>query len=436
MLNVLEGLQKKETSIAVVGLGYVGLPLAVNLAKHFDVIGFDVSESRISELLSGYDKTHEVAEDSLRAVSIKYSADPTVLIQASCIIVAVPTPVNSDTTPDLSLVERASQMVGSNMKVGTIVVYESTVYPGATEEVCVPILEGASGLRLGVDFSVGYSPERINPGDKVHTVDNIVKIVSGSDRETLDVLAFVYGTITCIHRAPSIRVAEAAKVIENAQRDINIAFMNELAQIFSKMGISTHEVLEAAGTKWNFLPFKPGLVGGHCIGVDPYYLTYKAKKFGYEPEVILSGRKINDNMHLFFKDVIEKQLGIVNKKISNSSVVIFGATFKENIPDVRNSRIMLLVKELQKEGAEVYVCDPHASSRDLFEEYGIHLTADVDVSPVDVVLFGVPHDEYKELTSIDLLKYQKQDNQLVCVDLKNIFDKNDMEKAGFIYWSL
>lgn len=431
-----EQLQKKEKTIAVVGLGYVGLPLAVHLAKHFSVIGFDVQISRIKELSHGHDRTGEVSDEQLQTVSIQYTTDPAYLKDASVVIVAVPTPVNEDTTPDMSIVEKASMTVGSHMQSGAVVVYESTVYPGATEEVCVPILEQQSGFQAGIDFFVGYSPERINPGDKVHTIDKVTKIVSGMNEETLQLVSAVYGTITHVHQASSIRVAEAAKVIENAQRDINIAFMNELAQIFSRMGISTHDVLAAAQTKWNFLPFTPGLVGGHCIGVDPYYLTYKAKQIGYESKVILAGREINDTMHLFFLDSLIDQLRMLNKDITDVSVAVFGATFKENIPDVRNSRIMIFAQALQGAGAQVYVCDPHADSADVFHEYGIALTNQDDISSVDVILFGVSHDEYRAITPEYLKKYQKNGDKLLCMDMKNMFSKQVMEHAGFAYWSL
>jgi UDP-N-acetyl-D-glucosamine/UDP-N-acetyl-D-galactosamine dehydrogenase len=431
-----EKIQQKQTSIAIVGLGYVGLPLAVHLARHFSVIGFDINALRINELSGGYDKTCEVSGDALKSVSMVYTADPESLKEASFVIVAVPTPVNEDNTPDMSLVEKATSLVGSQIQPGTIVVYESTVYPGATEEICVPLLEQVSGLKAGIDFFVGYSPERINPGDKTHTIDKVIKIVSGMNEETLDIVSAVYGAITQVHRATSIRVAEAAKVIENAQRDINIAFMNELAQIFSRMGISTHDVLAAAQTKWNFLPFTPGLVGGHCIGVDPYYLTHKAKQIGFEPKVILAGREINDTMHIFFRDSISAQLQLVGKDIKGSSVALFGATFKENVPDVRNSRIMILAQALQSNGAQVYVCDPHANTIDVQHEYNIALTNQEDIPQVDVVLFGVAHDEYKKITPTELIRYQKEGQKLVCVDIKNLFNVQQVEQAGFVYWSL
>ncbi len=432
----LEQLQQKQKTVAVVGLGYVGLPLAVHLSRHFSVVGIDVNSARIDELQKGHDHTHEVGDSVLQASTMTYTSHATAIVDAGFVIVAVPTPVNQDTTPDMSIVEKASAMVGKHIQPGMIVVYESTVYPGATEEICIPILERESGLKAGVDFFVGYSPERINPGDKTHTIDKITKIVSGMDAQTLDVVAAVYGAITIVHRASSIRVAEAAKVIENAQRDINIAFMNELAQIFSRMNISTHEVLEAAGTKWNFLPFTPGLVGGHCIGVDPYYLTYKAKQIGYESKVILAGREINDTMHLFFRDTISAQLQLVGKDIRGSIIALFGATFKENVPDVRNSRIMILAQALQSVGAQVYVCDPHASTVDVQHEYSITLTNQEDIPPVDVLLFGVSHNEYKTIVPADLVRYQKEGEKLVCVDMKHMYDRQGMEQAGFVYWSL
>jgi UDP-N-acetyl-D-galactosamine dehydrogenase len=353
-------LKNKEDRIAVVGLGYVGLPLAVHLAKYFSVIGYDADPKRVQELVSGYDRTREIDKEDLVRAKVTFTDDPKSLHLSRFIIVAVPTPVDSQNIPDLGLLVSASETAGKHLAPGSCVVYESTVYPGVTEEVCVPILEKTSGLKLGVDFTVGYSPERINPGDKTHTLDKIVKIVSGSDDETTRLLSSVYGKVTeaGIHLASSIKVAEAAKVIENTQRDLNIALMNELAIIFQRMGINTNSVLEAAGTKWNFLPFRPGLVGGHCIGVDPYYLTFKAQSFGYYPEVILAGRRINDGMGKYVAERTVKTLMRAGKQIQGTKVAILGLTFKEDVPDIRNTKVMDIVKELQDYGIEVNIHDP------------------------------------------------------------------------------
>ena len=350
--------------IAVVGLGYVGLPLAAAFGRHVPVIGFDISATKVAELERGHDSTGELTSDDLAATQISYTTDPSCLKNASFIIVTVPTPLRDDKTPDLSPLQAASTTIGRNLKPGSIVVYESTVYPGVTEDVCVPILEAESGLQCGQDFKVGYSPERINPGDKVHTVDKIIKVVSGQDEETLNTVALVYGTVVTagVHRASSIKVAEAAKVIENTQRDLNIALMNELALIFDKLGISTSEVLEAAGTKWNFLRFTPGLVGGHCIGIDPYYLTYKAESIGYYPQVILSGRRINDGMGKYIAETTIKKMIEADKPVKGSRVLVLGLTFKENVPDIRNTRVIDIIEELRSYGVEPLVHDPMANA--------------------------------------------------------------------------
>src|SRR5699024_2801857 len=382
--------------IAVVGLGYVGLPVAVEFGKKQDVIGFDISEKRIEELISGTDTTNEVTDEDLAEASIEFTSNPASLKKADFIIVAVPTPINENKQPDLTPLLKASETVGSNLSKRTIIVYESTVYPGATEQDCVPVLEKASGMIRGKDFFVGYSPERINPGDKVHTFKTITKVVSGENEEVLETVAQVYESVVeaGVHRASSIKVAEAAKVIENTQRDLNISLMNELAVIFDKLDIDTTEVLEAAGTKWNFLNFTPGLVGGHCIGVDPYYLTHKAQKIGHHPEIILAGRKTNDNVGKFVATSLVKQMIKKNMPIQGSKVTILGFTFKENVPDIRNTRVIDIVKELEEFGIEVQITDPYADTGEVFDEYGIYLTTYEELKPADAAVYAVPHETY------------------------------------------
>ncbi len=378
-------------TIAIVGLGYVGLPLAVALAKYFPVIGFDVNAKRIEELQEGDDRSHEVSFEELKFVQIEYSSDPAVLTRAQFIIVCVPTPIDQYNKPDLYYVESASKLVGKNLSKGVVVVYESTVYPGVTEEVCVPILEKESGLQCGSDFKVGYSPERINPGDKEHTIHRVVKVVSGMDEEALNVVDYVYGKITTTHRASSIKVAEAAKVIENIQRDLNIALMNEFALIFDRMGINVYDVLNAAGTKWNFHKYHPGLVGGHCIGVDPYYLTYKAEGLGYHPEVILAGRRINDAMHSFYAQKIIKQL----LQSGGKTVLIAGLTFKPNVPDYRNSRVKYLIAELKEYGFTVYGYDPFLEKELVEKEFGVEYVG--PFTKADVVVIAVEHTQLQKM---------------------------------------
>ncbi len=417
--------------ICVVGLGYVGLPLAVALARHFKVVGLDVKAQRIEELKKSFDRTGEVPGAILKQSQIEYAADPAILAQAAFIIVAVPTPIDDKNLPDLTLVEKATAMVGKNMIKGSVVVYESTVYPGVTEEICVPILEKNSGLKAGVDFKVGYSPERINPGDKEHTIDKVTKVVSGMDAESLDLIASVYGAITSVFKARSIKVAEAAKVIENTQRDLNIALMNELAMIFNKMSISTYDVLEAAGTKWNFLNFKPGLVGGHCIGVDPYYLTHKAQMLGYEPEVILAGRRINDSMPKF---VVEQLLmNLKNLGKGNATTVLWGITFKENIPDSRNSKAAAIYDELKKEKITATVFDQVADEQEVEHEYSIKLCR-ANPPQADVLVVAVAHAEFKNMLNSNLSKYAKPG--ALVFDIKHILNKSEVEKLGFNYWTL
>lgn len=435
LMITFEQLKNKQEKVCVLGLGYVGLPLAVLLSKHFSVIGFDIDAKKIEELKSGVEKMGEVAPDELQSGDIVYSDDPTVLAQAKFIIIAVPTPVDDDNKPDLKILQKASEMVGKNISAGSILSFESTVYPGVTEEICGPIVEAASGLKCGVDFFLAYSPERVNPGDKTHTIENVVKVVSGQNAETLEVVKGVYGSITNVFPAVSIRVAEAAKVIENTQRDLNIALMNELAIVFNKMGISVYDVLAAAETKWNFLKFYPGLVGGHCIGVDPYYLTYKAEQVGHTAEVILAGRHTNDSMHTFVAEEIIKRAEQLGKNILEVSVVMLGITFKENVKDVRNSKAALLYAALKASGARVTVYDPLADSIHVKHEYDIDLETDkANLPKADILVVTVAHDEFKSL-SVDELKQMGNSDMLVA-DIKHIFDREKIENAGMHYWSL
>lgn len=436
--TTFDDLTSKRTPVAVVGLGYVGLPLAVAFARSLDVIGFDISQPRIDALRKGHDHTNEVDDNALRSAPIRYTAHADDLRTAGLIIVAVPTPIDGHRNPDITPVTSASRTVGRHLSKGCVVVYESTVYPGLTEEICVPILEQESGLRHGIDFSVGYSPERINPGDKVHTLETIVKIVAGADAHTTQLLADVYGSVVVagIHQASSIRVAEAAKVIENTQRDLNIALMNELAIIFDKMGIDTLEVLEAAGTKWNFLPFRPGLVGGHCIGVDPYYLTFKAEELGYHPEVILAGRRINDNMGKYVAECTVKRLIKRGKRVNGARVGILGFTFKENVPDLRNTRVIDVIRELRDYDLEVLVHDPQADPAEALHEYGqalVHLEALVNL---DVIVLAVGHESYKTLTPQALLERFSTPEQATVLDIKGFFTPQAMLDAGMDYWRL
>ncbi|MBO4335253.1 MAG: nucleotide sugar dehydrogenase [Desulfovibrio sp.] len=432
-----EDLAAKKKSVAVVGLGYVGLPLAVALSKHFDVIGFDIKEARVQALLDGHDSTNEVDDASLSQCTVHFSSHASDLARAGVIIVAVPTPIDSHRNPDLAPVIGASQTVGQHLSKGAIVCYESTVYPGVTEEICVPLLAKTSHLTFGRDFSVGYSPERINPGDKVHRLETICKIVSGSDTASLELLSRVYGSVVSagIHRASSIKVAEAAKVIENTQRDINIALMNELAMIFNKMGIDTLEVLEAAGSKWNFLPFKPGLVGGHCIGVDPYYLTFKAEEIGCHPEVILAGRRINDSMGKYVAEMCVKRLIQAEKQVRGARIGILGFTFKENVPDTRNTRVIDIIKELQEYGISPLVYDPVADSDDAWREYSIRFCALCDLQKLDALILAVAHKDFAKL-SLEQLAAMFSQKPAILMDIKGFFDKTACQKAGFDLWRL
>ena len=440
-MRLYDGLKEKKEKLALVGLGYVGMPIAVAFAKYFDVIGFDLSSEKIAKYRAGIDPTEEVGDEEIKKTTVDFTDDEKKLSEASFIIVAVPTPVNQDKTPDLKPVEGASHTVGRNLKKGSIVVYESTVYPGVTEDVCIPILESESGLKCGADFKVGYSPERINPGDKVHRLENIKKIVSGMDEESLDIIAAVYETVikAGVHRAGSIKVAEAAKVVENSQRDINIAFINELAMAFDRMGIDTTEVIEAMNTKWNALGFRPGLVGGHCIGVDPYYFVYEAEKLGYHSQIISSGRRINDDMPSFIAEKIIKQLVVSGKRVKSSKVVFLGATFKENCPDVRNSKIMEVVAALSEYTIQPRITDPLADPEDVKKTYGYELTDIKDINDADCLILGVAHDEYKNmgLSGMDaLFDSSLKNGEKVIIDIKSILDKKEVENNDYSYWRL
>lgn len=428
-------------NIAVVGMGYVGFPLAVAFAeKGINVIGFDINQEKIKEYLNGNDPTNEIGKERLSRINnIKFTSDEKELKKANFIIIAVPTPVLKNKMPDLRPIEGASRIVGRNLSEGAIVVYESTVYPGVTEEICIPILEKESSKKCGTDFKVGYSPERINPGDKVHRVENIVKITSGMDEESAEEIAKMYELIiqAGVHRATSIKVAEAAKVIENSQRDINIAFVNELSLIFDKMGIDTKEVLEAAGTKWNFLNFNPGLVGGHCIGVDPYYLAMKAEEVGYRAEVILAGRRTNDGMGKFIAEKTVKKLIESDRVIKGSNVLIMGLTFKEDCPDLRNSKVEDIINELKDYGVNVLVADPIANNNEAMEEYGVELKDIYEIKDIDAIVLAVAHKEYKNLDMGKLKNlYKKEIINPIIIDVKGILDKEEVMKQGYNFWRL
>lgn len=432
-----DSLIARKDRIAVVGLGYVGLPLAVSMSKYFEVIGYDLKSDRIKELESGLDRTMEVSKDVLRDAKIQFTSKPENLSSCRLILVAVPTPIDEHRIPDLKPLCGASTTVGRYMRKGSCVVFESTVYPGATEEVCLPILERESGLKYGMDFTLGYSPERINPGDKEHSLENIVKIVSGSDQNTAGFLSDVYGRVikAGIHRVSSIKTAEAAKVIENTQRDINIALVNELAMIFHKMGIDTEEVLEAAETKWNFLPFKPGLVGGHCIGVDPYYLTFKAESLGYHPEMILAGRRINDCMGKYVAEQTVKLLVLAGKRVKDIKVAVLGVTFKEDIPDIRNSKVVDIVHELKTYGIKVLAHDPLADAEEVKKYYGFELQGMEALSGVDAVIITVGHRFYKKL-GLSKIACLCQNKAPIVIDVKGAFSRDKTKKMNVTYWRL
>ncbi len=438
-MDLYEKLLNGEEKLSLVGLGYVGMPIAVAFAKKIKVVGYDFNAAKIDLYKKGLDPTREVGDDAIAKTEVDFTADPEKLRECKFHIVAVPTPVNDDHTPDLSPVEGASHTLGKYLTKGSVVVYESTVYPGVTEDVCVPILEQESGLKCGVDFKIGYSPERINPGDKVHRLETITKIVSGMDEETLDVVAKVYSLVALagVYRADSIKVAEAAKVIENSQRDINIAFMNELSMIFHKMGIDTKSVLEAAGTKWNFLKFAPGLVGGHCIGVDPYYLTYKAESLGYHSQIILSGRRINDDMGKYIAESAVKSLIKENIPVKNAKVAILGFTFKENCPDTRNTKVIDIYNELREYGIDPIVVDPQADSDEAKRLYGITFKTMNDVKDMDLVIVAVAHDDFVAYTPEDIARFYNPSHETkVFMDIKGIYNKDNFKAPEFDYWRL
>ena len=440
-MNLYEKIKSNEESLSLVGLGYVGMPIAIEFAKRgVKVIGFDLNAAKIETYKSGNDPTHEVGDQAIKETTVEFTADETALRRAKFHIVAVPTPVNDDHTPNLSPVEGASRILGRNLTKGSIVAFESTVFPGVTEDICVPILEQESGLKCGVDFKIGYSPERINPGDKVHRLNTITKIVSGMDEETLENVAKVYEIIVDagVHRAESIKVAEAAKVIENSQRDINIAFMNELSIIFNKMGIDTLAVLRAAGTKWNFLNFRPGLVGGHCIGVDPYYLTYKAEELGYHSQIILSGRRINDDMGKYVAEQVVKKLIAAELPVRGAKVGILGFTFKENCPDTRNTKIIDIVKELNEYGIYPLIADPSADANEAETLYGVKFCDISKIKDCDAVILAVAHTQFADLTMEQVASMFKaqENNKKVLADIMGLLDRRAYEDAGYSYWRL
>ena len=440
-MSLYEKIKNGEEKLSLVGLGYVGMPIAVAFAnKGVNVIGFDLNEKKIELYNSGVDPTNEVGDDAIKNTSVQITVDEKELRKAKFHIVAVPTPVNLDHTPDLTPVIGASEILGRNLTKGSIVVYESTVYPGVTEDVCIPILEKESGLKCGEDFKIGYSPERINPGDKVHRLENIHKIVSGMDKEALEEIKNVYDLVIEVGTYPvsTIKTAEAVKVVENSQRDINIAFMNELAMVFDRMGIDTNEVVDGMNTKWNALGFRPGLVGGHCIGVDPYYFTYEAEKLGYHSQIILSGRKVNDGMGAFVADATIKELIRAGKAPKNCKVAILGLTFKENCPDTRNSKVEDIIKRLKEYDINPLIVDTWASDRDAEKEYGVKLTKLEDVNEVDCVILAVAHDEFKKI-SLDQLKelyVSCPDNEKILIDVKGIHSVKELEQSGMRFWRL
>lgn len=438
-MDLYNKIVNREEKLSLVGLGYVGLPIAVAFSKKVDVIGFDINDKKIQTYIGGKDPTKEVGDEAIQKCNVDFTSDETRLREARFHIVAVPTPVRPDKVPDLSPVIGASKALGRNLTKGSVVVYESTVYPGVTEDICVPILEKESGLKCGVDFKIGYSPERINPGDKNHRLENIVKIVSGMDYETLETVANVYSLVieAGVYRAESIKVAEAAKVIENSQRDINIAFVNELSMIFSRMDIDTKAVLRAAGTKWNFLSFEPGLVGGHCIGVDPYYLTYKAEQIGYHSRIILAGRRINDGMGAYVAQELVKKMIHADVKVKDADVLVLGLTFKGNCPDTRNTKVIDILNELGSYEIHTSVYDPVADKAEAKREYGIDLVSKAELKDFDAVLVAVDHDDFKEYSVEDIkAMYSGKNENKILFDVKGIYDKDEFEKAGFNYWRL
>ena len=438
-MDLYEKIVKGEEKISLVGLGYVGMPIAVAFARKVKVVGFDLNADKIKLYQNGTDPTNEVGDEVIKNTTVDFTADAAKLREAKFHIVAVPTPVKPDHTPDLSPVEGASRILGQNLTKGSVVVFESTVYPGVTEDICVPILEKESGLKCGVDFKIGYSPERINPGDKVHRLETITKIVSGMDAETLDTIAKVYELVVDagVYRAQSIKVAEAAKVIENSQRDINIAFMNELSIIFHKMGIDTLEVLEAAGTKWNFLPFKPGLVGGHCIGVDPYYLTYKSDQLGYHSRIILSGRRINDEMGKYVAESLVKNLIKAGIPVKGAKVAILGFTFKENCPDTRNTKVIDIYNELKEYDIQAVIVDPEADADEAYRLYGVDVNSVNEINNMDAVVIAVAHNTFLNLTEEQIRSlYDPNHKQRVLMDIKGILSREKYLTDDYLYWRL
>lgn len=439
-MSLYERILSRDEKIALVGLGYVGMPIAVAFAKHADVIGFDLNEEKIALYKNGFDPTNEIGSEGIKETTVDFTADETRLREAKFIIVAVPTPVNTDHTPDLTPVIGASELIGRNLTKGSIIVYESTVYPGCTEDVCIPILERVSGLKCGVNFKVGYSPERINPGDRVHRLENIHKIVSGMDEESLDEIKNVYDIVIEVgtHPVSNIKTAEAVKVVENSQRDINIAFMNELAMVFDKMGIDTNEVVDGMNTKWNALGFRPGLVGGHCIGVDPYYFTYQAEKLGYHSQIVLNGRIVNDGMGAFVADAAVKKMIAAGQAPKKSKVVILGLTFKENCPDTRNSKVNDIIKQLRVYGIEPTVVDPWASERDAMKEYDVELKTLADAKDADCIIVAVAHNEFREmgLSKVKELFRDVSDDQKVLIDVKGLYKVDELKTSGVRWWRL
>ncbi|SFL64871.1 nucleotide sugar dehydrogenase [Pelosinus propionicus] len=440
-MEIFERIRTQKDFLAVVGLGYVGLPIAVAFAEKVKTLGFDINQDKIDTYKKGIDPTKEIGDEKIQSTALEFTTDPTRLMEAKVIIVAVPTPVNGDKTPNLSPIINASKIIGANLAKGSIVVFESTVYPGVTEDVCAPILENESGLICGKDFKIAYSPERINPGDRVHTLENIQKIVAGMDEETVENIAAVYELVihAGVYRAPSIKVAEATKLAENAQRDINIAFMNELSMAFDRMGINTKEVIDAMNTKWNALRFYPGLVGGHCIGVDPYYFIYQAELLGYHSQIIAAGRKVNDNMGIFVTDNIIKKMIQSNINVKKSNIYIMGITFKENCPDMRNSKAVEVCKHLATYGIKVKVVDPVVDKMEFKQEFDMELIDINDVRNADCLVFLVAHQQFKNLRMADLkklFKQQKSQTKYVFIDIKNIFEQRAVEEEGYSYWSL
>ena len=439
-MSLYEKILTGEEKIALIGLGYVGMPIAVAFAKKVKVIGFDLNKAKINLYKSGIDPTREVGNETIRNTTVEFTDDEAKLREAKFLIVAVPTPVNTDHTPDLTPVIGASEIVGRNLTKGSIVVYESTVYPGVTEDVCIPILERKSGLKCGADFKVGYSPERINPGDKVHRLENIHKIVSSMDAESLEEIKNVYDLVIEVgtHPVSNIKTAEAVKVVENSQRDINIAFMNELAMVFDRMGIDTNEVVDGMNTKWNALGFRPGLVGGHCIGVDPYYFTYEAEKLGYHSQIILNGRIVNDSMGAYVADAAIRKMIEAGQAPKNSKVVILGLTFKENCPDTRNSKVDDIIKRLNEYGIQPVVVDPWASERDAMHEYGVTLTKLEDVKNADCLIVAVGHNEFRSMSTMQLKKLFKDvpDEEKVLVDVKSLYRLDELKASGMRFWRL